>query len=193
VYRKPQPDSLPYQRNFHVRLAHGHLLISTTRLMVAVHHFSKVRANPDYTMHFMVSENPELASLFDPLHGWDFIGLVAFLWRQIDVLNHLDLRDPAVRQELGLRTVSVPSQKPQRQEKRSAEQAMQLIRAFVLEHPNCTRLEIARGINRKKSPHLLAQIEWLVRSGVLARMTNIRPEGTIEYRYIFVSDNDVTE
>lgn len=189
MYRKPQPEPLPYQRNFKVRLPTGHLLISTTRLMVTVHHFPSPRAEPDYTIHFMVADNPDMEELLHPVDGWDFIGLVKFLWRKIDVLKTLDLRDEGLRAELGLRTVSGASQKPQRQEKRSAEQALQLIREFVCDHPNCTRLEIARGINRAKSPYVRAQIEWLVYEGVLARTHVQRPEGTIEYRYVYIGDN----
>ena len=188
MYRKPEPEPLPYQRNLKVRLPQGHLLISTTRLMVTVHHFPSPRAEPDYTIRFMVSDNPELAQLLHPIEGWDFIGLVKFLWRKIDMLNHLDLRDEKLRSELGLRTVSSPSQKPQRQEKRPAEQAMAMIREHVLNHPFCTRLEIARAIGRSKSPYLLAQIEWLVMNGTLARSIQIRANGAIEYRYIVVDD-----
>lgn len=70
------------------------------------------------------------------------------------------------------------------------EQAMQLIHDFVLGHPNCTRLEIARAIGRAKTPYLLSQIEWMVLHGTLARTTNVRPNGVIEYRYIVVDDND---
>lgn len=191
MYRKPKPEPLPYQRNFRVRLPQGHLLISTTRLMVAVHHFASPRAEPDYTIRFAVSDNPEMMPLFHPVDGWDFIGLVKFLWRQIDVLRTLDLRDPLVRAKAGLSTVSVPSQKPARQEKRPAEQAMKMIRQFVLKNPNCTRLEIARAIGRAKTPYLLTQIEWLVNTGTLGRSTNIRPNGVIEYRYIVVDDNDL--
>lgn len=190
MYRKPQPEPLPYQRNFKVRLPIGHLLISTTRLMVTVHHFQSPRAEPDYTIRFMVSDNPDLGQLLHPVDGWDFIGLVRFLWRKIDVLNHLDLRDEGLRAELGLRTVSGVSQKPKRQEKRTAEQALQLIREFVIDHPNCTRLEISRGINRAKSPHVRAQIEWLVYEGALARTQIVRPEGTIEYRYVYVGEGE---
>lgn len=158
--------------------------------MVAVHHFSSPRAEPDYTIHFLASENPDMAELFHPVDGWDFVGLMRFLWRKIDVINTLDLRDPALREEFGLRTVSGASQKPARQEKRSAEQALQLIQDFVIDNPNCTRLDIARALNRAKSPHIRAQIEWLVYNGVLARTQIVRPEGTIEYRYIFVGDNE---
>lgn len=104
------------------------------------------------------------------------------------MLNHLDLRDDKLRSELGLRTVSSPYQKPPRQEKRSAEQAMAMIRDYVLAHPFCTRLEIARAIGRSKSPYLLSQIEWLVLNGTLARSINMRPNGAIEYRYIVVDD-----
>lgn len=159
--------------------------------MVAVHHFSSPRAEPDYTIRFAVSDNPEMEPLLHPVDGWDFIGLVNFLWRKIDVLRTLDLRDPLVRAKAGLSTVSTPSQKPARQEKRPAEQAMKMIRAFVLDNPNCTRLEIARAIGRAKTPYLLTQIEWLVNVGTLGRSTNIRPNGVIEYRYIVVDDNDL--
>ena len=65
---------------------------------------------------------------------------------------------------------------------------MAMIREFVLEHPFCTRLEIARAIGRSKSPYLLAQIEWLVMNGTLARSIQIRPNGAIEYRYIVIDD-----
>lgn len=189
MYRKSQPEPLPYQRNFRIRLQQGHLLIATTRLIVAVHHFPSPRAEADYTIRFLVSDNPELAQIYHPIEGWDFVGLINFLWRKIDILRTLDLRDEAVRAEAGLRTVSIPSQKPARQEKRSMEQAMTMIREFVLEHPNCTRLEIARAIGRAKTPYLLSQIEWLVLHGTLARTTNVRPNGAIEYRYIVVDDN----
>lgn len=189
MYRKSQPEPLPYQRNFRVRLGQGHLLIATTRLLVTVHHFSSPRAEPDYTIRFMVSDNPDLAAILHPVEGWDFVGLIYFLWRKIDVLKHLDLRGVDLKKELGIDTVSVPSQTRARQEKRTMEQAMSMIRSFILKHPNCTRLEIARGIDRSKNPYLLTQIEWLVNNGTLARTTNVRPNGAIEYRYIVVDDN----
>lgn len=106
------------------------------------------------------------------------------------MLKTLDLRDEGLRAELGLRTVLGASQKSKRQEKRSAEQALKLIQEFVVDHPSCTRLEISRGINRAKSPHVRAQIEWLVYNGVLARTQIIRPEGTIEYRYVYVGESE---
>lgn len=190
MYRKRQPEPLPFQRNIRVRLDVGHLLIATTPLMVTVHHFKSPKAEADYTIRFDVSGNPELLELFDPVNGWDFVGLISFLGRKMGVLRTFDLRDPALREQAGLRTVSVPSQKPQRQEKRPAEQALQLISDYVRDNPNCTRLEIASGINRKKSPHTIAQIEWLVHTGVLARTHVVRPEGTIEWRYIFLGDNE---
>lgn len=106
------------------------------------------------------------------------------------MLNHLDLRDETLRSKLGLRTVSSPSQKPTRQEKRPAEQAMQMICDYVLEHPNCTRLEIARHLGRAKSPYVLTQIEWLVLQGRLARSVSPQPNGTFAWRYVFVGDGD---
>lgn len=188
MYKRPEPEPLPFQRNLKVRLPKGHLLISATAKLVTVHHFKSPRAEPDYTMRFMVVENPELAHLMHPVEGWDFIGLVRFLWSKIDMLRTLDLRDESLRAEVGLRTVSIPSQSKKRQEKRPMEQAMEMICAFVRDNPNCTRLEIARAIGRAKTPYLLTQIELLVQAGTLARTHIIRPNGVIEYRYFYAGD-----
>jgi len=190
MYRNSQPDGLPYQRNFHVRLEQGHLLIATTRLMVAVHHFSKAHGEPDYTIHFLVSDNPDLAPLLHPIHGWDFVGLINFLWRKLDILRTLDLRDETLRAEFGLSTVSIPSQTRQRQEKRSFQEGIVMICEFVMTHPNCTRLEISRHLGRSKNPYILTQIEWCVNKGQLARTTNVRPNGALEYRYIWVGEEE---
>lgn len=105
------------------------------------------------------------------------------------MLKTLDLRDETLREELGLRTVSTPSQKPARQEKRPMGESMAMIRDHVLNHPFCTRLEISRALGRAKSPYILGQIEMMVRNGTLARSIQIRPNGAIEYRYIVVDDN----
>ncbi|MBI1278200.1 MAG: hypothetical protein GC179_08740 [Anaerolineaceae bacterium] len=105
-------------------------------------------------------------------------------------MRTLDLRDEAIRSEYGLRTVSTPSQKPARQEKRSFQEGIVMICQFVMEHPNCTRLEISRHLGRSKNPYILTQIEWCVDKGQLARTTNVRPNGALEYRYVWVGDND---
>lgn len=189
MYRRQQPEPLPYQRNFKVRLPKGHLLIATTKLMVTVHHFPSPRAEADYTIHFLASENEEMLSLFHPVDGWDIIGLMRFLWSKIDMLKTLDLRNEELRREYGLSTVSIPSQNRVRQEKRPAEQAMQMICDYVLEHPSCTRLEIARAIGRAKTPYLLSQIEWLVQTGQLARNQTIRTNGVVEFHYVYLGDN----
>lgn len=188
MYQRQQPEPLPFQRNLKVRLPQGHLLISTTRLMVTVHHFPSPRAEPDYTIRFLVEDNPEMAHILHPVDGWDLLGLINFLWRKLDILRTLDLRDEAIRSEYGLRTVSTPFQTRTRQEKRPMEQALQMICDFVLENPNCTRLEISRHLGRAKNPYVLTQIEWLVSNGKLARSINPRPNGTFEYRYIFVGN-----
>lgn len=65
-----------------------------------------------------------------------------------------------------------------------------MIRDYVLDNPNCTRLEISRHLGRAKNPYVLAQIEWLVLHGELARTVNPRPNGTFEYRYIFIGKSD---
>lgn len=189
MYRRPQPPPLP-QRSFKVRLKSGHVIVSATKLLVAIHHVPDGQREPDYTIHLMVEDNPDLAQLYHSFLGWDVVALVGLLWRKLDILRTLDLRDESLRAELGLRTVSIPSQTRARQEKRTMEQAMKMICDFVLDHPNCTRLEIARGIGRSKNPYLLTQIEWLVLHGNLARSTNVRPNGAIEYRYMFIRKSD---
>jgi hypothetical protein len=103
----------------------------------------------------------------------------------MDMLRTFDLRDPAFREAAGLSTVSAPSRTQKPQEKRPAGQTMQLIQDYVADHPGCTRLEIARGVDRKKTPHLIAQIECLVLLEVLARTHIIRPGGVVEYHYVY--------
>lgn len=101
-----------------------------------------------------------------------------------------NLRDGEAREWLdSLSTVSAPSRTAGRQEKRPAGQTMELIRSFVVDHPDCNRLMIAQGVERKKTPHLIAQIECLVAIGQLARTHIIRPGGVIEYRYVFAGDD----
>lgn len=187
-YRRQQPP--PPQRTLTVRLKSGRIVVSATQLLVAIYHFQKGQHEPDYTTHLMVADNPELAELYHPTLGWDLESLVSLLWRKIEVLKHLDLRDEALREKLGLRTVSAPSQKIVRQEKRTAEEAMQLIQEYVIDHPNCTRLEIARGINRKKTGHFIAQVEWLVRLGILFRTEVELRENVFEFHYIFIGKSD---
>lgn len=188
MYSKLQPQPLPFQRNIRIRVGEGHFLLSTTPLLVAVHYFKSPQSEPDYTIRFDVSGNPELLTLYHPVHGWDLIGLLDFLWRKIDVFRTLNLRDEGLREQLGLRTVSTPSQKSKRQEKRSMEQAMQMICDHARDNPNCTRLDIARAIGRAKTPYLLTQIELLVQAGTLARTHIVRANGVIEYRYFYAGD-----
>lgn len=98
----------------------------------------------------------------------------------------LNFRDGEAREFLDrISTVSAPSRTQKQADKRPAGQSMELIRCYVVDHPGCTRLEIARGIDRKKTPNTIAQIECLVTIGQLARTHIIRPGGVVEYRYVF--------
>lgn len=115
--------------------------------------------------------------------GWDIVGLISLMRREIEKMAQLDLRDPALREELGLSTVSVPSHHRSKQQKRRMGEAIELIGAYVEAHPGCTRLDIARGLDRAKSPHLIVQIEWLVTQKVILREHVIRENGAVEYRY----------
>lgn len=100
----------------------------------------------------------------------------------------LNLRDGEAREFLDrLSTVSAPSRTQKQADKRPAGQSMGLILDYVRTHPSCTRLEICRAIERKKTPHLIAQIECLVVLETLARTHIIRPGGVVEYRYVYAS------
>lgn len=167
------------------------LRIWTSSKAVEVTHLRRISdETPIWKAYFLTAENPSLARLYHSRTGWDIVGLIGLMRGEITKMMTLDLRDPALRAELGLSTVSIPSQERKRQEKRSAEQAMQLILEFVRDNPNCTRLEIARAIGRAKTPYLLLQIEQMVQAGALARTHIIRPNGVIEWRYFFAGDNE---
>lgn len=165
------------------------MVVSTTPRMVAVFHTMTPHAPPDYSSYWFVSDEPALAALHHHIWGWDLVALIGFIRRQIDVAA-FNLRDGEAREWLdSLSTVSAPSRTAGRQEKRPAGQTMELIRSFVVDHPDCNRLMIAQGVERKKTPHLIAQIECLVAIGQLARTHIIRPGGVIEYRYVFAGDD----
>jgi len=134
----------------------------------------------------MIADNPALATLYTPRMGWDIVGLISLMRSEIAQMAHLNLRDPAVRAELGIGTVSVPFQHPEKQEKRPMGQALALITAFIGEHPGCTRLQIARGIDRAKQPNVIVQIEWLVSRGYLARSHGTSAQGRLEFRYTLI-------
>lgn len=192
MYRRSQPRPLPYHRNFRLRLpaGHGALVVSTTQQMVSMHHVQTPRAQPNYSTYWLISDEPALAALHHDIWGWDLVALIGFIRRQIDV-TALNLRDGEAREWLdSLSTVSAPCRTQNRQEKRPAGQTMELIRVHVVDHPGCNRLEIARALQRAKSPYLIVQIECLVAIGQLARTHIIRPGGVIEYRYVFAGDGN---
>lgn len=185
MYQKRQPQPLPYHRNFRLRLPadQGHLVVATTSRMVSVYRICTPHGQPDYSTYWLVSGDPALAALHHDLWGWDLVALIGFIGRKIDV-TQLNLRGEEAREFLDrLSTVSAPSRTQKQADKRPAGQSMELIRAFVVDHPGSTRLEICRAIGRKKTPTSIAQIECLVEINVLARTHFMRPGGTIEYRY----------
>lgn len=183
-YRRAQPAPLPNGHTFHVRLEDGSSLkVWTSSKALTVSHHRRVGSEPEWTAFFLLDEYPQLAQLYHPVLGWDIVRLIGLFRSEIQDMAQLNLRDPELRKEAGLETVSIPSHNRSKQEKRSLGQALELIAAYVDEHPGCTRLEIARGLGRAKSPHILAQIEWLVAQKVILRDQVIRANGVIEYRY----------
>lgn len=185
MFYRHQPETpLPSDRTFIVNLSDGtSLRIWASREMVTVFHHEKLHSEPLWRATFYTADNPELAAIYTPRLGWDIVALISLTRSEIEHMAQLNLRDPETRQELGLSTVSVPSQNRNRQEKRPMGEALELIASYVEAHPACTRLEIARGIGRTKSPHLLTQIEWLVAQKVILRDQIIRANGAVEYRY----------
>lgn len=131
----------------------------------------------------MIADNPGLAALYTPRLGWDIVGLISLMRSEIVKMLKLDLRDPEVRSEAGLETVSIPSHNRSKQQKRPMGQALELIADYVAAHPGCLRSDIARGLDRAKSPHLVVQIELLVQQQVIVREHVLRANGAVEYRY----------
>lgn len=61
---------------------------------------------------------------------------------------------------------------------------LKAIRTFVMERgAACSRLEIARAVGLKKSPHVVDMIEELVELGALTRSHYLRANGAICYLY----------
>lgn len=131
----------------------------------------------------MIAENPALATLYSNRMGWDIVGLISLMRSEIAQMAQLNLRDPELRQELGFGTVSAPFHDRSKQQKRPMGEALELIADYVAAHPQCTRLDIARGLSRAKSPHLIVQIEWLVQQKVILREQTVRANAAVEYRY----------
>lgn len=100
----------------------------------------------------------------------------------------LNLRDANLRKEAGLRvnTVSTPSQLPapnKKQHKRGSWETERMILDAVSETNGMTRLQIARAIGRKKTPHLISIVENLVEHGLLLRDATPRRNGMLQYTY----------
>lgn len=180
-----QPDApLPHDRTFIVKLDDGtSLRIWASSQMVTVNQHRKLHEEPIWRATFMIADNPELATLYTPQLGWDIVGLISLMRSEIAQMAQLNLRDIDVKRELGISTVSLPSHDRSKQEKRPMGETLELITDYVAAHSGCTRLQIAQGLSRKKSPHLLAQIEWLVSQKVILREQTVRSNGVVEYRY----------
>lgn len=189
MYNRRQPETpLPHDRTFIVNLADGtSLRISATSQMVTLYHHRKLHEEPIYRAMFFIADNPQLGALYSQRLGWDIVGLISLMRSEIAKMATLNLRDNTIREEAGLETVSIPSHNRSKQEKRPMGQALELIADYIASNPGCTRLQIARGIDRAKSPYLLTQIEWLVSQKVILREQFLRANGMREYRY-YIAD-----
>lgn len=99
-------------------------------------------------------------------------------------MARLDLRDETERAEYGLKneTVMKPIVKTfPRQWHNRADTLAQIEWAVRM---GCqTRLEIARAISRKKTPHLIGLIEELVSEGIIHRHHTTANNGVLMYYY----------
>jgi hypothetical protein len=187
-YRRQPNVPLPHDRTFIVNLDDGtSLRVWASSQLVTIHHHRRLHQEPLWRATFLLADNPGLAALYTPRMGWDLIGLISLMRSEIEHMAQLNLRDPALRAEAGLDTVSIPSHDRSKQEKRTLGQALELIADYVAAHPGCNRLDVARDLHRAKSPHLLAQIEWLVSQKVILREQIIRANGMLEFRY-YIAD-----
>ncbi|HEX2619935.1 MAG TPA: hypothetical protein VHL11_07305 [Phototrophicaceae bacterium] len=81
-------------------------------------------------------------------------------------------------------THQLPDTQPDYRQNRSIEATVQAIYAAVKASPvPLTRLQIARAINRHKTPHLIQIIEEMVRQGWLERTHDLFHNGVIVYLY----------
>lgn len=154
---------------------------------MTLYHHRKLHEEPSYRAVFFVADNPTLAALYSGRLGWDIVGLISLMRGEIQNMTALNLRDVDLKKELGIDTVSIPSQHHKsKQHKRPMGQALEMITAFIADHPHCTRLEIARAIGRAKQPNVIVQIEWLVARGFLARSHGTSAQGRLEFRYTLI-------
>lgn len=155
--------------------------------MVTLYHHRKLHEEPIYRAVFFIADNPQLGALYSQRLGWDIVGLISLMRSEIEVLKQGKIKGSELRQLLDTSTVSVPSQQKEKQDKRSNGAGLQAILDFVLQHPNCTRLQIADGINRAKTPRVIAQIEYLVQLECLARLHAINAKNNLEFQYIYLA------
>lgn len=100
----------------------------------------------------------------------------------------ISLRDDEVRAAFGLDndgTVLKPYQRGRNvQGRRSVGDTMKLIVQTVKDSPQpMTRLQIARALERSKTPHLVALIVELAESGAIVEHVRGLENGMLEYRY----------
>lgn len=100
----------------------------------------------------------------------------------------IDLRDDDIRAAFNLDkdgTVLKPSQRGRKvQGRREVGETRDLIVQIVKMSPKpMTRLQIARALERSKTPHLVALIMELADAGRIFETVHHRANGMLEYRY----------
>jgi hypothetical protein len=99
----------------------------------------------------------------------------------------IQLTSPEQRELFGLDgTVTERSQqlkKVQKQSRWGRRDAEQMI-LKACAYRELTRLEIAKALDRAKTPHLIALIESMVKEGYLSVRTDTMPNSVIVYKYI---------
>lgn len=99
----------------------------------------------------------------------------------------IDLRTPEARAAFGLTdtTVSIPSRRFQlgRPERSRAESLAAIVEALDKASTPLTRAQIARAIERAKTPHLIGMINQLADAGTIAEIGRINKRGHLEFVY----------
>lgn len=187
-YRRQPETPLPHDRSFTVNLADGtSLRINATSQMVTVYQHRKLHEEPMWRAIFFIADNPALGALYSQRLGWDIVGLISLMRSEIVALTQVKLNRGELRQFLGTDTVSAPSQHGEKQDRRSNRAGLELILDFVRDNPNSTRLQIAGGIHRAKTPRVIAQIEYLVQLECLARLHATGTNKALEFQYIWLA------
>jgi response regulator of citrate/malate metabolism len=96
----------------------------------------------------------------------------------------IDLRSTDTRKTLGLMTETVSQTSQSKQPKRARNDTIrEILTALERADKPLTRLEVCRAIGRRKSPHLIAEVEHLASLGIVTRQIVTAVNGAPAFAY----------